>query len=465
MSQTPEILQEFGAWSGTPATSLDGLWRINGPWVGTDGNTLLPSDAEFLTGYPGSDDGDVLALTVQPGVKQGAELQSLPLGTFGYGYYEASMKITPVPGAVVSFFAIQAPGYGPQEIDIEFLTNESGFASSASHVHYTLHPSGMTFDQPLPFDPTAGFHDYGFLWTPGQVQFTVDGTVTHTFTDPQLVLTPGTSEFVMANTWTGNPNWGGGPPAQPATSEYDWIKYFPNATTILAEGNVITLASNTTVQASSGAETVFAGPAGGNTVYGDSGALTFINAAGASTLFGGSGPVTVFAGAGGVYFGGSGGSNVLVGGAGAATLVAGGSGDLLYANGSADDVLAAGSGNATLFGAGSDTLFGGSGTDAINAGGGQDLIVGGSGANFVQLGSGGATVFAGAGFNRFSATDGHAGGSDLIIGFAPGDQLALTGYSSEASITSAGGSTILTLSDGTQITLVGVASLPANAIV
>lgn len=233
LAQRPQVVQQFIPWTGDVSPTL--MWRINGPWVGTGGNELLPSNARFFTDYPGSETGNVLALSVQPNVLQGAEIQSLPVNRFGYGYYEVRMKVTPVSGVVASFFYIQAPDYGPQEIDIEFLTNEKDFASNASHVHFTVHPSNQTFDQPLAFDPTTHFHRYGFLWTAGTVVYTVDGVAVHTFSDPSLIRTPDTQGFIMANTWTGNPNWGGGPSTQVATTFYDWIKIWPHVRSIPTE--------------------------------------------------------------------------------------------------------------------------------------------------------------------------------------------------------------------------------------
>jgi hypothetical protein len=47
---------------------------------------------------------------------------------------------------------------------------------------------------------------------------------------------PGTTGgYIMMTTWTGDATWGGGPPTENATSEYDWVKFWPNVTTIPAE--------------------------------------------------------------------------------------------------------------------------------------------------------------------------------------------------------------------------------------
>ena len=66
-----------------------------------------------------------------------------------------------------------------------------------------------------------------------------------------------------------------------------------------------------------------------------------------------------------------------------------------------------------------------------------------------------------------SFVDGHAGGTDLISGFKVGtDQIGLFGYDlGTVQQSSAGGNTMLDLSDGTKITLLGVTQLAGNSIV
>ena len=54
-----------------------------------------------------------------------------------------------------------------------------------------------------------------------------------TVTDPAL-KTDATG-YIMMNTWSGNSNFGGGPPSQDATSVYDWVKFYPGATSIPAD--------------------------------------------------------------------------------------------------------------------------------------------------------------------------------------------------------------------------------------
>ena len=143
---------------------------------------------------------------------------------YGYGYYEVRMRPSCVQGEISSFFWVGAPHYGPLEIDVEF-PNPPGH--SFTDVHWTIHPSGKSADFQLGFNPCQDFHDYGFLWTPGQVVFTVDRVAKQTFTDSSLKTTQ--TGFVMANAWTGNPNWGGGPPSEPAVNAYRAIIFLPDA--------------------------------------------------------------------------------------------------------------------------------------------------------------------------------------------------------------------------------------------
>ena len=230
-STAPAVTQNFTQatpWSGNIDST--GVWRIAGPWVGTGGNTLMPTLAATQSTYPGDSGTGFLALSINPGpALQGSEIQTLPTTGYNYGYYETRLKLTPVAGGVVSFFLVEAPGYGPHEIDIEFLMNESWLTNpSAGQVHYTLHSAGgsPTYVANLGFNPTLGFHTYGILWTPGTVQWYVDGALSYTLNDANFNTTA--QMFIMANTWSGNANWGGGPPSQVSTSYYNWMKFWPN---------------------------------------------------------------------------------------------------------------------------------------------------------------------------------------------------------------------------------------------
>jgi beta-glucanase (GH16 family) len=148
-------------------------------------------------------------------------------------------------GGVVSFFWIEQPNYGSHEWDVEFTLSDSwAGTTNPGRVSFTTHPLDNTQWVNLGFNPSQAFHDYGFLWTPGRIDFTVDGQVVRTVTDPNL-KTDATG-YIMMNTWSGVSNFGGGPPSQAATSVYDWVKFYAGATSIPADSTAAGLGSSTT---------------------------------------------------------------------------------------------------------------------------------------------------------------------------------------------------------------------------
>ena len=248
---------------------------------------------------------------------------------------------------------------------------------------------------------------------------------------------------------------------------------------------------------------------------------------GGMTVQGGTGSVTAFGGNGGdLLYGGTAGNNVLIGGADlsafsvgdgyaqqanlvafvpeGSTMFAGGNDDLLVASGTDNtqpnspfnyfntliaaggsetltgtgstgrnlfyggtgmDVIAAGGGASTIVaGGGAATISGGSAPTAIFAGAGTAVVLGGTGADYVQAGAGNATLFAGAGMDLIGVVSGQAGGSLVVSGFrTASDRISAQGYAAGPVVASGGGSTVLTFSDQTRVTLLGVASLPGAA--
>jgi hypothetical protein len=259
IGQTPSLYEKFtppnGSSSQTGTAGLDtadGAFQVDGPWTGTGGNELLPSLAVFTTADPttlGQPATGYLNLAISPGTPlQGSEIISNALPGYGYGYYETMMAVDPtkVSGGVCSFFLIQAGGslssrtYGPGEFDIEFLLNESWLTTpSTGAVHYTTHPSNATMTQNLSFNPALGYHRYGFLWVAGTpyptLSWTVDGQIVHSVSTSDTVL-PANGMWIMANAWSGTSSWGGGPPSAQVNCVYNWVKFWPNVTSVPNEG-------------------------------------------------------------------------------------------------------------------------------------------------------------------------------------------------------------------------------------
>ncbi len=284
-------------------------------------------------------------------------------------------------------------------------------------------------------------------------------------------------------------------------------------------------AAGTTVQAGDGADTILAS-AGQVTVDGSSGSLLFVGGTGASSVTGGSGSAIIFGGSGGGSFaggsaghnifvsqsaaaanttltggggggdemfvaagpttvdGGAGGDDIVVGGTGALTIDAqkgdaafGGSGAMVVAGSSsgADSIVGGagalrvtgrGGNMLVVAGAGGSNIETGNGASLIFAGSGSTVVTGGAGSLQAVLGSGSASVTEGSGPSVYDVVKGAAGGTDVLNGFKPAtDRIDLFGYAaSDLHVTTSGGSTVVSLADGTRITLVGVTD-PGGSIV
>lgn len=147
-----------------------------------------------------------------------------------------------------------------------------------------------------------------------------------------------------------------------------------------------------------------------------------------------------------------------VSGAGTITTTETSTGDAFSVTGGASSTVVAGKANETIVGAGSgNNLFvAGSGNDSLVAGAGADTLKAGSGNSVLQSGTGSSTTF--------SFIFGAGGGSDTINGFKANDILQTVGYGNNPGGTALtiGHSTIVTLSDGTTVTINGVTPTNAN---
>lgn len=193
-----------------------------------------------------------------------------------------------------------------------------------------------------------------------------------------------------------------------------------------------------------------------------------ILAAPSDTITAASAATTVFGGVSGLTQFTLGGTN---------SSVTGGAGDISGTSTGANTTLVGGTGNSllTVTGANSVAVAGPSGITGIdeststgpetittNPTGNSGTLVAtlGSGADTVVGGSGASTITAGSGNDVFGFVAGHAGGTEVIVGFNSSDNLAFSGYDYSLAnppseeVTASGD--VMTLTDGTKILFVGI---------
>ena len=157
-------------------------------------------------------DGENLRVKLPARTLEGGEILTNDL--HGYGSYSARIRVPYAPGSITGFFLYKSPDY-ESEIDVEI------FNDSSRRITFTTCAGGRqthTETMLLPFDPTTGFHEYGFDYDSGSVSFYVDGQHMRTWYDG----VPRTSMYLMHNTWF--PTWlDGKRPKRTTCTHVDWI--------------------------------------------------------------------------------------------------------------------------------------------------------------------------------------------------------------------------------------------------
>ncbi len=206
--------------------SSDGIWKIS-ERRGPGRCPFKPENVEVTSGNSGRVNGS-LRLCVPAGKKEGGELVSAR-NNYHFGIYEIRMKPSGVPGTVNAFF-IMNPQKRSEEIDIEFLTDE--FRRESGKVHFVVHPRNSLLPATyhkiaqLPFNPADDFHSYGFVWTRRRIDFFIDGNIVCSFSAEDGSPVKSGAGSIHINTWTGNPGWGGGPPASDSWMTVERVSYW-----------------------------------------------------------------------------------------------------------------------------------------------------------------------------------------------------------------------------------------------
>jgi|GEM_PF-4761965 len=301
-------------------------------------------------------------------------------------------------------------------------------------------------------------------------------------------LLDGVNAGILAGTVTRAVNPTGGIPAQLVAGTGELIAS--------AAGAYAMPSGYRTALMSGGATTLSGGMADGQLVIADDG-FAFNAGAGSGSVFGGGGTayVSQYPGAGAqvidlgigddtvVALGGAatisagaGHNTVLLGdgayritstgdGLGRSTLFGTATGDVLTAGAAAGDFLVAGAGAETL------TAQGSTGVNQIYAGAGNDIIATGDVATLVMAGTGAATISGGPGTDLIAFPCGRHPTVELDNFHIGQDLIALQGFPDTELITAFTGASIsagsehITLSDGTSITLHGIAFIGSGSFI
>ena len=156
---------------------------------------------------------EALRIRLPAGTLEGGEIQSVD--SYGYGSYTARIKAARAPSSITGFFLYAPPDFHA-EMDVEI------FNDSTRRILFTTYAEGgqtNTVEKRLPFDATAGFHEYRIDLYPTRAEFSVDGRLVHTFEDGL----PRDSMKLLVNAWY--PEWlPGERPASDGYTRVDWIQ-------------------------------------------------------------------------------------------------------------------------------------------------------------------------------------------------------------------------------------------------
>ena len=244
--------------------------------------------------------------------------------------------------------------------------------------------------------------------------------------------------------------------------------------------------ANTSLTGGGAGDQIFGSASGNDVLVAGPGRDSILGGSGHTTIQGGSTASVVFtAGGSSVVFGGTGGGDTIVGGSGSLDVDAQ-KGDAIFGGGGAlnvtgsksgADSIIGGSGALSVDGQGGNMLVVaassnssiqvGNGASLIFTGSGSSTVTGGAGSLQMVLGSGASSVSEGAGPAVYDVVKGAAGGADVLNGYRPAaDQIRLFGYqASDLQVSVSGGSSVVTLTDGTRIDVVGVTELGTSIVV
>ncbi len=213
--------------------SLDrGRWFISDGWTNGEhqnctwsADQLAVKEGRLSLSLASDDDGAL----------QCAEIQSND--RFGYGTYEARMKVPYVAGMNASLFTfIGSPQDLPHnEIDFEFIAPESPVLQT--NVHF----KGDSDNEMLtPMADDGEFRTFSFTWEPDSIRWYIDGEMIREDTEGPV---PDEEQKVYMSIWSTDQlvAWLGrfDPSTAPQVLEVDWVSFTPQGAGCQFEGSVL----------------------------------------------------------------------------------------------------------------------------------------------------------------------------------------------------------------------------------
>jgi beta-glucanase (GH16 family) len=242
----PQLIfdDEFNGPAGSPPDPSK--WRaVSGDWSGGDGELEYYTPRSSNVALDGAGHLAITAIRETHAAAGGksypytsGRIQTKDLFATTYGSLQASIKLPAGQGLWPAFWALGSnidtvgwPACG--EIDMmESLGNDTSTIYGSIHGPATGNADGygLTSSKRAAVSLAGGFHTYGVNWSPGQIQFTLDGIVYATRS--ALEMTSGRQwvldkpfylllNLAVGGGWPGSPN---ASTAFPATMLVDWVR-------------------------------------------------------------------------------------------------------------------------------------------------------------------------------------------------------------------------------------------------
>ncbi len=168
------------------------------------------------------------------GKPSGAQVQSA--SSFGYGSFRVHMATPPRENNFLlegtsSAFYLRVPGKGEIGLEIRskfqgLIGYKRGVADLVVRDFTTTPPKVWKKAAVLFFDPSTGFHSYGFDRRKGGIDFYADSALLASLPASAFPIPSGAGNLSLSH-WTGDSSWTGRSPKRKKYFVVDWVSYTP----------------------------------------------------------------------------------------------------------------------------------------------------------------------------------------------------------------------------------------------